>query len=89
MGGLLHSIWSFQARDQMQATVETYATVVAMLDLLTCCARLGIKPASLCSGDIAPWQELCENNACPVGRRKQDTQILALGLPALILLRTL
>ena len=42
-----HSIWSSQARDQIQAAVVTYAAAVAMLDLLTHCAGLGIKPAVL------------------------------------------
>ena len=34
----LHGIWSFQARDQIRATVATYTTAVATQDPLTHCA---------------------------------------------------
>ena len=44
------------------ATVATYAAAVAMLDSLTPCAGLGIKPVSWCCRDAAkptePQQEL-------------------------------
>ena len=42
---LPHGIRMFQARDQIQATVATYAAAVAMPDPLTHCARPGIEPA--------------------------------------------
>ena len=39
-------MWSFPARDQIQATVATYAPIAAMPDPLTHCAGLGIEPVS-------------------------------------------
>ena len=57
-----HSIHCFQARDQIQATVVTYWATVAMLDPLTHCAGLGIKPTSwsckFAADPIAPQWEL-------------------------------
>ena len=56
------SIWSSKARDQIRATVVTYATAVAKLDPLTHCAELETKPASWHCRDAtdpaAPQQEL-------------------------------
>ena len=56
----LCGIWSSQARDQIKATVLTYASAVAMLDPLTHCA--GIKHVSWHCRDaadlIAPQWEL-------------------------------
>ena len=42
------SIWGSQARDQIRATVETYAAAVAAQVPLTHCTRLGIEPAYWC-----------------------------------------
>ena len=48
-----HGLWSFWARDQIQAAVATYTTTAATLDPLTHCARLGIKPVSWRCRDAA------------------------------------
>ena len=50
---LFNIIRSSWARDQIQAAVATCAAAVAMLDPLTHCAGLGIKPASWHCGDTA------------------------------------
>ena len=60
---LPNCIWSSQGRDQTQATVVTYATVVVTTNTLTHCARQGIEPASWHCRDVtdpvvAQW-ELC------------------------------
>lgn len=55
-------MWSSQARYQVWAAVATYTAAAAMLDPLTCCAGLGIEPASWRCRDtvypIVPQQEL-------------------------------
>ena len=43
--------WNSLPRDQIRATVVTYATVAAMPDSLIHCAALGIKPLSQNSRD--------------------------------------
>ena len=59
---LPHSIWSSQARDQIQVTAGTYTTAAASLDPLTHCAQPGIEPESCHYRDTAnptaPQREL-------------------------------
>ena len=53
-------LWSSWAMDQIQAAVATNTAAMAMPDLLTHCAWLGMEPVSLCGRDtklIAPqWK---------------------------------
>ena len=55
-------MWNSWARHQIQATVLTYATAVAMPDPLTHCAGPGIEPVSWRCRDVAnsivPQREL-------------------------------
>ena len=64
---LPHSIWSSQARDQIQATAVTYARDAATPDLLTHCVRLRIKPAS--------WH--CRDAADPVVLQQETPTLIS------------
>ena len=59
---LPHGIWSSQDRDQIRASVATYATAAATRGPLTPLCWPRIKPASWCCGDAAdpvvPQREL-------------------------------
>ena len=67
--GHTHTIWKFLARDWIQATAVIYVSLVAMLDSLTHCTGLGIKPAPLqwpavrnlthCISVGTPWFLFC------------------------------
>ena len=48
-----HGIWSSWARNQIQATVATYATAAAALDSLTHRARPGVEPSPHCCRDAS------------------------------------
>ena len=50
---LPHSIQSFQTRDQIQATIETYPATAELPDSLNHCAKQGIEPESWCCRDAA------------------------------------
>ena len=51
-----HSIWSSQARDQIQATVATYTAAIAILDLNPLC------PAE--DGTCIPALQKCHQSCC-------------------------
>ena len=57
-----HGTWSSEARNQIQATVVTYAAAVATIDPLIHCTGPGIQPVSWryrdAANPVAPQQEL-------------------------------
>ena len=61
-------MWNPWATDQIQATVATHATAVAMLDPLTHDARLGRRPAS--------WR--CRDATDPIAPHRDFTKYIIL-----------